>query len=1013
MQAVASHSINAQVCYTVGDTVWAAGKDGTIQVYDATNGQFLNRIEFPPKDDELKYSDGVVERAVKAFVLVHHRLWAATASGDLLIFHAEEQRLVDRVRGPLGDVVCRRAALTSICFDGWHVLVGSEAGVILVVHPIRKQVVSQMRLLDPCTAVSHVDRFVLAGDRRGRLYVFDTDTSVCVATREDHRMAIQCILHEPASGTIWTGGKEGRLYSYRIGVDRGGGSTGTSPQSARRPLGNSPTPHSVGRNSSMLSPHLVVEDVGEVTSMDHVSGHIVLTTADKFILVIDPRTGKAISRTQAASGNGVLRGIVKVRQQGIASFWTYSHEMGPAIEWCVEGRDVPVNSPPPHFYPPNTTPIVQLQENEMTCFYADGDGEMEEEYRTPKKKNTTKEASYESNKQGNDEGERHSTPKNNNTDKDLDRPVNASEEKDALYQYLLGARRMSPSTCSYGFGISPHRVNSRLLYTESPVRGLKGEEERMKRVVAREAMREVMDEAQELRLKFISLQDALKARDIEIEKRKQREKELRAETAKIKQELIDITSSLNVAQAECTTLRQELTKTKDDLSQARTVSNNVLAEKSLLQAEISTVKIDKAYVEQQLRDAQNTVSGLRAENERLYRSIANMGGASEKERETEKQMQETVTESAAAVLQYKRLNRLLTSILSTMEYTIRRKEEEEHDFTCLLNAFRHRVVDRITDPHLTALMTATIVRNPARFSYSCDGALLAQLQDRSEPLEEFLKSLRRTDPNAYAKLIAYLQQSATVKLASPNASAVLDTFISLAVSAKELTDDAIASFRRSIPILFVSDSTETPSAPPGSSPLGGVKASSSMPISGGAPPPPPPPPPAVTGGGAPAPSTVTTAAASSSPSPAGAGPTSTMDTAREAKREEDITLNILRHFHSQLPLEAETMQKEQQVFEFILNTRRGLVDQLVHLFHRLNTAHMACETLTAPTFMGGGGATGGGTAVSPSVSLGGNAHMNSQLITSISGELLGVVEGLVRHFMTPEERIRLGVSQIV
>lgn len=832
MLAAHCHAIKAQACFCVGDNVWAAGKDGTITVYQARSGEPVGHVTYTDYEDESKYTDGVVGRIIKGFTMVHRHLWGITASGELLVFDIKHRRQVGRVKGPLGITANRNAALTDICFDGWNVVVASETGMLFVVHPIQMKIVAQMRLLGPCTAVTAVDRLHIAGDRHGRLYVFDADTLQCVSVKESLHHSVTCLLHDLSTGWIFAGCSNGCLYAYAIDMGK-------------------------------LALRLTVSNVGEPLSLTEVSGTILVCTSTHLV-VVEAETGKIVSQVESTIPGLSIKGAVKIRCREEAFFWTFSCEKD-VEEWRVEGRFVSPCNPPalPASLPPNAPSLIRLNQEHLVP-----EGQMVQH-------------------------------------------------------------------------------------------------ERMKKVAAREAMRELLDENQELRLKFVRLQDALKSKDMEIEKRRKNEEMTKEENSRLKLDLIGLTGKLNTSQSECTSLRSELSSLKDELSAARTASNNALAEKATLQAEMSTIKTERYHVEQRLMDAQNTVSALRAENERLYRSIASMGGAKEKEVQSEKQSAQTDTDLSAEVLQYKKLNRLLTSLLATMEYTIRRKEDEERDLTCLLNAFRHRVVDRISDPHLNALLSATVMRNPTRFSYSCDPVTLAQLRDRSAPLQEFLQSLRQSDSNAYNKLVGYLQQSGSSTI-TQEGKKVLDNFIALAVSETQFTEDAITSFRRSIPVLFLSDSAETPSAPPGADA---------------------------------APGTVSSSVTST-----------TMDIARKAKTEEDLTVNILRHFHSQVPLEAETMKKEQETFEFILTTRRGLVDQLVHLFHRLTMAQMACETLTAPSHLSpGGGVVSPEPPSFPTVSPEAAAN-HGQLITGITKELLSLSERILHTFLTTAERQRHGVA---
>lgn len=464
--------------------------------------------------------------------------------------------------------------------------------------------------------------------------------------------------------------------------------------------------------------------------------------------------------------------------------------------------------------------------------------------------------------------------------------------------------------------------------------GVSVQEERLNTVKAKEAMRSVEGEARELRMMLITHREEIDSREAEIADRKERESRLLEENAKLKEELVPLKSSLDVNQKEVSVLQSQLLAARDELSTNKVECSQSVSDKFTLQAELFALRTSKSYTEQQLQDAQNIATGLRAENARLCKSIESFSLPQEQEKARQQHSAEITAEATTALMECKKLNRLLTSVLASMEYTIRRKEEEERDLTCLLNAFRSRTADHITDGHLTALLNVTVIRNPSRFSYECEGPILAQLQDRNAPFQQFLQNLRDTDQKTYSGLVDYLQHTASV---TPEGGAVLDSLFSFAASIPEFSEDSVAAFRRSIPTL----------------------------VSGSSPPPQTLP-------------TEVPPAQSPSPPP----------------------LN-----------DAEAARKE-----FILNTRKLLTDQLLYLRHRLTMANMACDSLTSSSNLLSSPLSqqppgGVGAPVSPptlsSPTTRESAAARHQLITSITHELLGVLDRIIQQCFTAEEKLLL------
>ncbi|CCD11957.1 unnamed protein product [Trypanosoma congolense IL3000] len=143
-------------------------------------------------------------------------------------------------------------------------------------------------------------------------------------------------------------------------------------------------------------------------------------------------------------------------------------------------------------------------------------------------------------------------------------------------------------------------------------------------------------------------------------------------------------------------------------------------------------------------------------------------------------------------------NAILQALIKSLEYTIRRKEEEERDITSLLNAFRRKVADRVTDPHLRTLLSSVMFRNPERF-YTGSKGEADFLQEFNEPLMNYMQELRQSDPDVYKQLIEYLQHP----LAGSRNDDVCDKLIALAKQEGDRGEN-FRSLKRSLPVLLSS-----------------------------------------------------------------------------------------------------------------------------------------------------------------------------------------------------------------
>ncbi|EPY29246.1 hypothetical protein AGDE_10052 [Angomonas deanei] len=289
--------------------------------------------------------------------------------------------------------------------------------------------------------------------------------------------------------------------------------------------------------------------------------------------------------------------------------------------------------------------------------------------------------------------------------------------------------------------------------------GVNVQEEKNKYINFRDDLRTAREEAQELRLKLIKLQEELEVKKEEVLKGETRVKELEADNAKCKKDVTEFSEKVSSVEKERAALQSEVGTLKEDLSKARTEVSDKIAENSKVSQEVSLAKTEKSQMEQRLHDAEGKLATIEGENTRLCRSIGSVAAAQGAERDVQNQILKGSEQSRSELERVMKLNKVLSSALASMEYTIRKKEEEEKDLTALLNAYRRKVADRVSDPHLSALLIATMVRNPARFDLECDDITKGELLDRNGPFIQFIHSLRDTDFDAYNKMMEYLQQS--------------------------------------------------------------------------------------------------------------------------------------------------------------------------------------------------------------------------------------------------------------
>ncbi|KAG5510972.1 hypothetical protein JKF63_06474 [Porcisia hertigi] len=515
--------------------------------------------------------------------------------------------------------------------------------------------------------------------------------------------------------------------------------------------------------------------------------------------------------------------------------------------------------------------------------------------------------------------------------------------------------------------------------------------ERLHRLNMSEMLMKAREEAQELRLRLTGEEEKRLTIDAELAAERKHRKELEEHNAKLIKDATDMVSRFADTERECNSLRGEVTQLKVDLSKSRTEASTKQTERSDLEKQLSQERANRNVLEQRLRDAEGKLSSLQAEHRRVCDEMRSVTAT----HQTGRASQDILAKSTAAwcteLEHARKMNDLMRSAMASMEYTIRRREEEDRDLTSLLNAFRSRVADRVTDPNLSALLLATIARNAPRFDLQCDELTKAQLMNKNGPFLQFIQSLRAADPEAYEKLMQYLQNPSLSQALSADAQTLLDRFVTLASREGKVSGEDIASLKRAIPGF-----TDSAAIAQGAGVVGVVNAStpgaSSAPHKGAI---------------LPIPVGVTTLQGSGAGvhgiHGGGAGP---LGSAGGSLAVQNGLLGSvpLHELRGQAFTDDHYIREQQVMFEFILKTRHLLVESLAVLYKRIASARQVVEAFCLNT-----------TAASTSTVAVSLSHKNLQPFQGIFSDVVRELEGLafdvLQRYLTTAEKQRLGVGQ--
>ncbi|CCW65374.1 unnamed protein product [Phytomonas sp. EM1] len=435
-------------------------------------------------------------------------------------------------------------------------------------------------------------------------------------------------------------------------------------------------------------------------------------------------------------------------------------------------------------------------------------------------------------------------------------------------------------------------------------------------------LRRAREEAQEMRLRSTRLEESLKVKNDEIATQSKELKDLANRVSALTKNVTDITSEKRSVERECIALQSELNLAKSDALRASADAASQMAVKIRAQEEVSQQKADAARMEQHLRDTESRLASLQAENIRLRESVDNNIASKSIRREAPQIVAGSPAPERLELEKTLRLNYSLSCALTSMECTLRRKEEEEKDLNALLNAYRLKAADHVSDSCLSALLIASIMRCPDRFELQCSNRILSQFRSYCSPFINFLDSLRNGDPETYQGLVQHLHQHAIGSAMSPQTQQNLDQLLVLAFKEGDLVGaDALAAFKKAISTRITSGRNDNPV-------LGALPAPIRQ-----------KPPPNETG-----------SASESLPSAVGRAAETVRTVGASmatpvSEKVAGISLHPIQSITSKMDIEEYRM-----VFEFILFTRRPLIEHLVLLHRSILNLRQKVEALALEPF---------------------------------------------------------------
>ncbi|CCW72185.1 unnamed protein product [Phytomonas sp. Hart1] len=830
---------NARAACSVRNEVWLALQNGGLGVYDAETHEHLKDV---PID-----IDGFKNPRIKLVAAILKEVWAIASEGQIFSVNGLSCKVTRRLQVYASK---KKAEVMDMSFNGSLVILASEAGYVLTLHPNTMEVLFSISISAPCTAVVQFSSLIAAGDCKGALYLCDTQTQKCILVHTEGKDDVLKLLYDTTCNRLWVARRNGNIDLYDF-----------EPSNKRLLL-----------YKRLLS-------VGIVTGMVAMSGRVIVSTFEKKLVVID--SGNAhILHTSMGIHKKFIHDVVKVRHTEIAEVWSLGND-GAVCVWFVTVRSEPIYVPPLI----DDLPVLDVS----PC-----------------------------------------------------PSINVTEAKN------------EPSKVPTIFELNKH-------------------------FDILDNLRQAREEAQEMRLRSIRLEELLKVKNDEIETKYKEMKNLEDRISALTKDVIDITSEKRSMERERAILQSELNFTKSETFRVSGEAASQMSMRIRAEEEVSQKKVDIIHLERRLRDAESQLASVQIENTQLRRSVDISVVTQRPGMVTLLPMIESQALTKQELEKALSLNYSLNSALRSMEFTLRCKEEEEKDLNVLLNAYRLKAADRVSDSCLSALLIASITRCPERFELYCDDQTLSELRAYTNPFINYLVSLRNGDPETYQGLVNHLHQYAIDGSISLQTQQHLDRLLILAFEKGDLVGaDTLAAFKRAISCqttrnyndnhaLGTSPTSNEASPPPnrtsdlsGSFSLSGLR------------------------GAEPARNFAVPISTSVSKSVAG--------------------------ISSSTPTLADktNIDKYREVFEFILFTRRPLVEHLVHLHQWTINIRQKVEALSLEDFLTSilSIQSSTSTQVSSHVDLIKSFKNIGPMITEIDE----LVSFLVRSYLTAAEKQRLSVG---
>ncbi|EPY20543.1 hypothetical protein STCU_08951 [Strigomonas culicis] len=207
--------------------------------------------------------------------------------------------------------------------------------------------------------------------------------------------------------------------------------------------------------------------------------------------------------------------------------------------------------------------------------------------------------------------------------------------------------------------------------SENAALGVKVQQAKRKAVDVAGDLRAAREEAQEMRLRLLRVDEKSRVDKEELLKLQARVNELVEEQRTTQRNFTDEQQKNVSAVHERTALQSEVSTLKEDLSKARTDAYNKMEEASRKSQEVSEAKTEKSQMEMRLQDAEVKLATVQAENARLCRAMGSISISQCADKDVQNQILSDSAKVCDEAERLRRVNRMMSSAISSMVYTIR------------------------------------------------------------------------------------------------------------------------------------------------------------------------------------------------------------------------------------------------------------------------------------------------------------------------------------------------------